>query len=59
MQAQESVIQANLDLRNEKDYPKDRGKLRKTRILFDLALQVMTNISIRGLLGTWMPKIWC
>ena len=54
MQAQESVIQANLDLRNEKDYPKDCGKLRKTRILFDLALQVMTNISIRGLLGTWM-----
>ena len=25
------MIQANLDLRNEKDYPKDRGKLRKNK----------------------------
>ena len=38
MQAQERVIQANLDLRNEKYIPKNRGKLRKTRIPFDLAV---------------------
>ena len=38
MQVQERVIQANLDLRNEKDIPKNRGKLRKTRIPFDLAV---------------------
>ena len=42
MQVQERVIQANLDLRNEKDYLKNRGKLWKTRILFDSAVQVMT-----------------
>ena len=38
MQAQERVIQANLDLRNEKDIPKNSGKLRKKRIPFDLAI---------------------
>ena len=38
MQAQKRVIQANLDLRNEKFIPKNRGKLRKTRIPFDLAI---------------------
>ena len=38
IQVQGRVIQANLDLRNEKDIPKNRGKLTKTRIPFDLAV---------------------
>ena len=46
MQAQERVIQANLDLRNEKDIPKNRGKLRKTRILCDLEVPILVFWSI-------------
>jgi hypothetical protein len=47
MQAQERVIETNLDIRNKKDIPKNRGELKTTtRILFDLAVQILVFWSI-------------